>query len=195
MQVGTIEEKVYQRQLSKEGLQSVIGSGAVEETAASMDDLRDLFHLQDATVSVLSLSLSLSVCVCLTVCLSVSLSVSLSVCLSVCLSHGLSVSRSVCLSVFLFIFLFRSVSFSFCPFCATNLELIVLVSKCFFFYLLLLHSPSLFSFSRTPTIPWNAIAWSPWTTVPTAASSVRSHPRTCPRAARKTAFPRKKTSG
>jgi hypothetical protein len=43
--------QVYQRQLSKEGLQSVIGAGEVEETASSIEDLRDLFTLQTGTLS------------------------------------------------------------------------------------------------------------------------------------------------
>ncbi len=43
--------QVYQRQLSKEGLQSVIGAGQVEETASSIEDLRDLFTLQEGTLS------------------------------------------------------------------------------------------------------------------------------------------------
>lgn len=42
---GTIEEKIYQRQLSKEGLQSVIGSSSAD-SAFSMDDLRDLFSVK-----------------------------------------------------------------------------------------------------------------------------------------------------
>lgn len=41
---GTIEEKVYQRQLSKEGLQNVLG-GAATDAGVSMEDLRDLFTL------------------------------------------------------------------------------------------------------------------------------------------------------
>ncbi|GAB5353445.1 hypothetical protein AAMO2058_000037000 [Amorphochlora amoebiformis] len=41
---GTIEEKVYQRQLSKEGLQGVL-AGAATDAGVSMKDLRDLFTL------------------------------------------------------------------------------------------------------------------------------------------------------
>ena len=48
---GTIEEKVYQRQLSKEGLQNVIGSGTADQTDVSSEDLRDLFSLLHNTVS------------------------------------------------------------------------------------------------------------------------------------------------
>ncbi len=42
---GTIEEKVYQRQLSKEGLQDVLG-GAAQDAAVSSEELRDLFNLR-----------------------------------------------------------------------------------------------------------------------------------------------------
>ncbi|XP_024532859.1 protein CHROMATIN REMODELING 25 [Selaginella moellendorffii] len=45
---GTIEEKVYQRQMSKEGLQKVIsGDSKAEVNALSTEDLRDLFTLRD----------------------------------------------------------------------------------------------------------------------------------------------------
>jgi hypothetical protein len=43
---GTIEEKVYQRQLSKEGLQDVLG-GQAQANTISTEDLMDLFTLQD----------------------------------------------------------------------------------------------------------------------------------------------------
>jgi hypothetical protein len=69
--------QVYQRQLSKEGLQSVIGAGEVEETASSIEDLRDLFTLQTGTQSdthdtleceCMSDERTVRVCVCVCVC-------------------------------------------------------------------------------------------------------------------------------
>ena len=48
---GTIEEKVYQRQLSKEGLQSVVEENQDMESAVSSSDLKDLFTLQENTAS------------------------------------------------------------------------------------------------------------------------------------------------
>jgi len=48
---GTIEEKVYQRQLSKEGLQSVVADEQNLESAISSGDLKDLFRLREDTVS------------------------------------------------------------------------------------------------------------------------------------------------
>ena len=55
---GTIEEKVYQRQLSKEALQDVFGScsnGPAEQSGASFstEELRDLFKLRNDTLSTL----------------------------------------------------------------------------------------------------------------------------------------------
>ncbi|KAG5185679.1 SNF2 family N-terminal domain-containing protein [Tribonema minus] len=45
---GTIEEKIFQRQLSKEGLQSVVEDQA-EVNSLSSKDLRNLFKLRDGT--------------------------------------------------------------------------------------------------------------------------------------------------
>nr|ADE76644.1 unknown [Picea sitchensis] len=50
---GTIEEKVYQRQMSKEGLQKVVQQGQTDDPKSqvnsfSIEDLRDLFTLQDS---------------------------------------------------------------------------------------------------------------------------------------------------
>lgn len=50
MSTGTIEEKVYQRQLSKEGLQDVMG-GAAKDNLVGMEDLKDLFSLRVDTES------------------------------------------------------------------------------------------------------------------------------------------------
>ncbi|KAJ3695883.1 hypothetical protein LUZ60_001260 [Juncus effusus] len=51
LSTGTIEEKVYQRQMSKEGLQKVIQQGNVDSeekgNSLSREDLRDLFTLRD----------------------------------------------------------------------------------------------------------------------------------------------------
>lgn len=52
LSTGTIEEKVYQRQMSKEGLQKVIqheqnDSLAAQENCLSTEDLRDLFTFQE----------------------------------------------------------------------------------------------------------------------------------------------------
>ena len=44
---GTIEEKMYQRQLSKEGLAEVLGGG-MNEAACSRDELKALFHIRAA---------------------------------------------------------------------------------------------------------------------------------------------------
>ncbi|PSC67651.1 DNA repair and recombination RAD54 [Micractinium conductrix] len=55
MAAGTIEEKVYQRQLSKEGLQQVVDSKAGGKSAGpnlmSVDELRDLFTFEPDTLS------------------------------------------------------------------------------------------------------------------------------------------------
>jgi len=48
---GTIEEKIFQRQLSKEGLQSVVAEDQNMESMLSSNDLRDLFTLREDTVS------------------------------------------------------------------------------------------------------------------------------------------------
>ena len=48
---GTIEEKIFQRQLSKEGLQSVVVDDKVIVNSLSADELRDLFTLQDTPSS------------------------------------------------------------------------------------------------------------------------------------------------
>ncbi|GBG28207.1 DNA repair protein, putative [Hondaea fermentalgiana] len=48
---GTIEEKVFQRQLSKEGLQSVVAEEQSLESAISVTELKDLFTLREDTVS------------------------------------------------------------------------------------------------------------------------------------------------
>ena len=51
---GSIEEKVYQRQLSKEGLQTVVNSNSDSKGGAALmsaEELRDLFTLRDATPS------------------------------------------------------------------------------------------------------------------------------------------------
>ena len=48
---GTIEEKIYQRQLSKEGLQSVVADELNMESSFSTKDLKDLFTLREDTVS------------------------------------------------------------------------------------------------------------------------------------------------
>jgi len=53
---GTIEEKVYQRQLSKEALQDVVGSskaGGAEGSSFGKDELRDLFKLREDISSTL----------------------------------------------------------------------------------------------------------------------------------------------
>ena len=52
LSTGTIEEKVYQRQLSKEGLQNVVNSESKGGSAPmSAEELRDLFTLRDHTMS------------------------------------------------------------------------------------------------------------------------------------------------
>ena len=49
---GSIEEKVFQRQLSKESLQNVVnGEGTLEQASMSKDELRQLFTLDQTTVS------------------------------------------------------------------------------------------------------------------------------------------------
>jgi len=48
---GTIEEKVFQRQLSKEGLQGGLFDAELQLMTSSSDDLRDLFSLQLDTLS------------------------------------------------------------------------------------------------------------------------------------------------
>ena len=47
---GTIEEKIYQRQLSKEGLQGIVDAQNLE-SQFSMRDLKDLFSLKEGTLS------------------------------------------------------------------------------------------------------------------------------------------------
>ena len=50
---GSIEEKVFQRQLSKESLQNVVnGEGTLEQASMSKDELRRLFTLNQTTVGV-----------------------------------------------------------------------------------------------------------------------------------------------
>jgi DNA repair and recombination RAD54-like protein len=57
MTTGTIEEKVYQRQLSKEGLQAVVdtktsgGTGGANSAVMSLEELRDLFSYDPDTLS------------------------------------------------------------------------------------------------------------------------------------------------
>jgi DNA repair and recombination RAD54-like protein len=57
MTTGTIEEKVYQRQLSKEGLQAVVdtktsgGGGSSSSAVMSLEELRDLFSYDPDTLS------------------------------------------------------------------------------------------------------------------------------------------------
>ena len=55
MTTGTIEEKVYQRQLSKEGLQAVVdskeGGAAAGAAVMSLEELRDLFSYDPETLS------------------------------------------------------------------------------------------------------------------------------------------------
>jgi len=48
---GSIEEKVFQRQLSKEGLQSVVAEEQSLESAISINELKDLFRLREDTIS------------------------------------------------------------------------------------------------------------------------------------------------
>ena len=49
---GSIEEKVFQRQLSKESLQNVVnGEGTLEQSSMSKEELRRLFTLDEDTVS------------------------------------------------------------------------------------------------------------------------------------------------
>ena len=49
---GTIEEKVFQRQLSKESLQNVVnGEGTLEQASLTSEELRRLFTLDETTVS------------------------------------------------------------------------------------------------------------------------------------------------
>ena len=48
---GSIEEKVFQRQLSKEGLQSVVADDQSLESQISMADLKDLFSFNENTIS------------------------------------------------------------------------------------------------------------------------------------------------
>ena len=50
MTTGTIEEKIFQRQLSKEGLQNVV-EDKEEANSFSTKDLRDLFRYRPNTVS------------------------------------------------------------------------------------------------------------------------------------------------
>jgi len=48
---GTIEEKVFQRQMSKEGLQSIVVDDKMTVNAQSKDDLKDIFSLLDTPSS------------------------------------------------------------------------------------------------------------------------------------------------
>ncbi len=48
---GTIEEKIYQRQLSKEGLQGVVAEDISMESAISSGDLKELFKYNSGTIS------------------------------------------------------------------------------------------------------------------------------------------------
>jgi hypothetical protein len=49
---GSIEEKVFQRQISKEGLQSVVGkAGKAVANLATAEELRQLFSLHPETLS------------------------------------------------------------------------------------------------------------------------------------------------
>ena len=48
---GTIEEKVFQRQLSKESLQSIVCEDKLTVNAQSTDELRDIFNLEDTPSS------------------------------------------------------------------------------------------------------------------------------------------------
>ena len=48
---GSIEEKIYQRQLSKEGLQSVVADEMSMESNFASRDLKDLFSLKNDTIS------------------------------------------------------------------------------------------------------------------------------------------------
>ena len=45
---GTIEEKVFQRQMSKEGLQSMVCEDKLTVNAQSSDELHDIFNLEDS---------------------------------------------------------------------------------------------------------------------------------------------------
>jgi DNA repair and recombination RAD54-like protein len=45
---GTIEEKVFQRQCSKEGLQSIVVDEKMTVNAQSNDDLRNIFSLSES---------------------------------------------------------------------------------------------------------------------------------------------------
>ena len=44
---GSIDEKIYQRQLSKDGLASIVNGTGNATTSFSQDDLRELFTLRD----------------------------------------------------------------------------------------------------------------------------------------------------
>eukprot|EP00041_Stephanoeca_diplocostata_P032472 m.1040818 g.1040818 ORF g.1040818 m.1040818 type:complete len:241 (+) comp24155_c0_seq29:2718-3440(+) len=48
---GTIEEKVFQRQMSKEGLQSIVVDDKMTVNAQSAEDLRNIFQLDDTDSS------------------------------------------------------------------------------------------------------------------------------------------------
>jgi DNA repair and recombination RAD54-like protein len=48
---GTLEEKVFQRQLSKKGLQTIVVEEAEEANAMSTEDLANLFAINPATAS------------------------------------------------------------------------------------------------------------------------------------------------
>ena len=58
---GTIEEKIYQRQLSKEGLQGVLG-GAADNALTSLEDLKELFTYVESTRSDTHDTLSCNCC-------------------------------------------------------------------------------------------------------------------------------------
>lgn len=52
LSTGTIEEKMYKRQLSKEGLKTVVNNESKGGSSLwSSEDLRDIFTLRTATVS------------------------------------------------------------------------------------------------------------------------------------------------
>ena len=48
---GTLEEKIFQRQLSKKGLQTIVVEEAEEATSLSTEDLRNLFQYEEGTPS------------------------------------------------------------------------------------------------------------------------------------------------
>lgn len=67
LSTGTIEEKVYQRQMSKEGLQKIIqheqnDSLAAQENCLSTEDLRDLFTFQENVRSEIHVKMNCARC-------------------------------------------------------------------------------------------------------------------------------------